>query len=150
MSRMSSAESSFRTCRLVQSRHSMRKSVPGSVDAAAGMSGCQRLCPGTSWSCMYLLTSTLNKDSAIDPPRHMSTLDIRAHGTLPYRAFAPLFPLPDPLSLGKRPRMERLLYLILGEGNLRVKRSAKSSGMEAGLALFSVQDMDRRQRRACI
>src|SRR3712207_1019236 len=68
MSRMSFAESLFPTCPFVQSRHSVRKSVPGSVTAAAGMSGCQRLCPGTSWSAIDLPSSTLKRGSGITPP----------------------------------------------------------------------------------
>src|SRR5215210_5065898 len=69
MSRMSLAESLFPTWPFVQSRHSMRKSVPGSAEAA-GMSGCQRLCPGTSWSAMDVPISTLKRDSSpLDTPR---------------------------------------------------------------------------------
>src|SRR5918998_6754028 len=68
MSRMSFAESLFPTWPLVQSRHSIRTSVPGSVEATAGMSGCQRLCPGTSWSAIDLPSSTLKSGSGTIPP----------------------------------------------------------------------------------
>ena len=47
-SRTSLDESLLPSCASVHSRHSTRNSLPGVTDAAGGMSGCQRLWPGTA------------------------------------------------------------------------------------------------------
>jgi hypothetical protein len=49
----------------VHSRHSMRIEEPGLTVAAGGMSGCQRLWPGTTWSRIDLAWSTLNTTSGM-------------------------------------------------------------------------------------
>src|SRR4051794_30983992 len=59
MSRMSSASSLLRTWSSVQSLHSIRYVEPGATVAAGGMSGCQRLWPGTVWSRIDALRSRL-------------------------------------------------------------------------------------------
>src|SRR4028118_2222389 len=59
MSRMSSASSVLRTWSSVQSLHSIRYVAPGATVLAGGMSGCQRLCPGTVWSRIDTLRSRL-------------------------------------------------------------------------------------------
>src|SRR3954449_7291113 len=59
MSRMSSASSLLRTWASVQSLHSIRYVEPGATVAAGGMSGCQRLWPGTAWSRIDTLRSRL-------------------------------------------------------------------------------------------
>ena len=59
MSRMSSALSSLRTWLSVQSLHSIRYVEPVRSVAAGGMSGCQRLCPGTTWSRIDTFRSRL-------------------------------------------------------------------------------------------
>ena len=68
MSRMSLAESSLRTWPSVQSLHSIRNTSPGRTEEAAGMSGCHRLCPGTSWSRIDLDWSTRNTVSGMSTP----------------------------------------------------------------------------------
>src|SRR5829696_2884323 len=65
-SRTSLAESLLPSCASVHSRHSTRKSLPGDTDAAGGMSGCQRLWPGTAWSAMDFDWTTLKTTSGID------------------------------------------------------------------------------------
>src|SRR4030095_15942858 len=64
-SRTSLAESLLPSWASVHSRHSTRNSLPGCTKAALGMSGCQRLCPGTAWSRMDLDWSTLNTTSGM-------------------------------------------------------------------------------------
>src|SRR3954470_23205063 len=64
-SRTSLAESLLPSCASVHSRHSTRNSLPGVTDAAGGMSGCQRLWPGTAWSAIDLDWSTLKTTSGI-------------------------------------------------------------------------------------
>src|SRR3954470_8936003 len=59
MSRMSSASSVLRTWSSVQSLHSIRYVAPGATVLAGGMSGCQRLWPGTVWSRIDTLRSRL-------------------------------------------------------------------------------------------
>ena len=62
-SRTSLDESLLPSCESVHSRHSTRNSEPGRTEAAEGMSGCHRLCPGTAWSRIDLDWSTLNSTS---------------------------------------------------------------------------------------
>src|SRR6185503_473756 len=57
---MSAALSSFLICPSVQSLHSMRNTSPGLTEMTAGMSGCQRLCPGISCFDIGFVRSTLN------------------------------------------------------------------------------------------
>src|SRR5262245_42848538 len=64
-SRTSLAESLLPICASVHSRHSTRNSLPGLTDDTAGMSGCQRLWPGTAWSAIDLDWSTLKATSGI-------------------------------------------------------------------------------------
>src|SRR4029450_3452397 len=64
-SRTSLAESLLPSWASVHSRHSTRNSLPGRTKAALGISGCQRLCPGTSWSRMDLDWSTLKTTSGM-------------------------------------------------------------------------------------
>ncbi len=64
-SRTSLAESLLPICASVHSRHSTRKSLPGRTELAGGMSGCQRLWPGTAWSAIDLDWSTENATSGI-------------------------------------------------------------------------------------
>ena len=64
-SRTSLAESLLPIWPSVHSLHSMRMSVPGLMVTAAGMSGCHRLWPGTAWSRMDLLWSTLKTTSGM-------------------------------------------------------------------------------------
>src|SRR5215218_8422255 len=64
-SRTSLAESLLPSWASVHSRHSTRNSLPGWTDAAGGMSGCQRLWPGTALSRMYLDWSTLKTTSGM-------------------------------------------------------------------------------------
>ena len=59
MSRMSSASSVLRTWSSVQSLHSIRYVDPGRTVAAGGMSGCQRLWPGTVCCAIGTLRSRL-------------------------------------------------------------------------------------------
>ncbi len=51
-SRTSLALSLLPICESVHSRHSTRNSLPGLTELTDGMSGCQRLWPGTAWSGM--------------------------------------------------------------------------------------------------
>ncbi len=64
-SRTSLAESLLPICASVHSRHSIRNSLPGLTVAAAGMSGCQRLWPGTACSAIGLDWSTENTTSGM-------------------------------------------------------------------------------------
>ena len=67
-SRTSLAESLLPSWASVHSRHSTRNSLPGLTDAAAGMSGCHRLWPGTAWSAIDFDWSTLNMTSGMGAP----------------------------------------------------------------------------------
>jgi hypothetical protein len=67
-SRTSLAESLLPSWASVHSRHSTRNSLPGRTEAAGGMSGCQRLWPGTAWSRMDLDWSTLKTTSGMSGP----------------------------------------------------------------------------------
>ena len=64
-SRTSLAESLLPSWASVHSRHSTRNSLPGCTKAALGLSGCQRLWPGTAWSRMDLDWSTLKTTSGM-------------------------------------------------------------------------------------
>ena len=52
----------------VHSRHSTRNSLPGWTDEAGGMSGCQRLWPGTACSAIGFDWSTENATSGMLAP----------------------------------------------------------------------------------
>ena len=67
-SRTSLAESELAICASVHSRHSTRNSLPGRTDAAGGMSGCQRLWPGTACSAIGLDWSTEKTTSGMTVP----------------------------------------------------------------------------------
>src|SRR3712207_8726363 len=69
-SRTSLAEWLWPTWPSVHPRHSTRKSCPGRTVTAGGMSGCQRLWPGTAWSRMDLLWSTVNTTSGMAVSSH--------------------------------------------------------------------------------
>src|SRR5215204_630231 len=64
-SRTSLDESLLPSCASVHSRHSTRNSLPGATEAAGGMSGCQRLWPGTAWSAIDFDWSTLKTTSGM-------------------------------------------------------------------------------------
>src|SRR6476661_9331547 len=81
-SRTSLDESLLPSCASVHSRHSTRNSEPGRAEAAEGMSGCHRLCPGTAWSRIDLDWSTLNSTSGTSGSLRRDPVRIFPYGSI--------------------------------------------------------------------
>ncbi len=92
-SRTSLAESLLPICASVHSRHSIRNSLPGLTVAAAGMSGCQRLWPGTACSAIGLDWSTEKTTSGMAVPPLSSASSSFRTSSMYFRSTA-LSPLP--------------------------------------------------------